>query len=64
MTSVHREHLLGERTFLLRELAETPDTARLTRTSLKARLQQVESELGMPTNDAAPTTQSQLTGDQ
>lgn len=64
MTPGQREQLLGERTFLLHELAEIPETARLTRTSLKVRLQQVDSELGMTANDAAPTTQSQLTGDQ
>ncbi len=60
MTLGHRNHLLGERAFLLRELAETPVTARLTRLSLKARLQQTESELDVFSIEAAPRTPPQI----
>jgi len=40
-----RQHLLGEQSFLRRQLAEIPPTARLTRMSTEARLRKVESEL-------------------
>lgn len=50
-----RQHLLAERNFLRRDLAETPDNARLTRMSIEARLRKVEAELAtMPADERAP----------
>lgn len=50
-----RQHLLAERNFLRRDLAETPEKARLTRMSIEARLRQVETELAaMPVDERTP----------
>ena len=45
MNNEDRQHLLAERTFLQRMLADTPTTARLTRMSQEARLHTVEAQL-------------------
>ncbi|HBN9538654.1 hypothetical protein ACEOSV_29885 [Pseudomonas aeruginosa] len=55
MNSEDRQHLLAERTFLKRMLAETPPTARLTRMSEEARLRKVEAQLAaLPTDERTP----------
>ena len=54
MNNEDRQHLLAERTFLLRMLADTPATARLTRMSQEARLRKVEAQLAaLPTYERA-----------
>lgn len=45
MNSEERVHLLAERTCLRRQVKCTPERARLTLMSLKARLRKVEAEL-------------------
>lgn len=55
MNNEDRQHLLAERTFLQRMLAETPVTARLTRMSEEARLRKVEAQLAaLPANERMP----------
>jgi hypothetical protein len=55
MNNEDRLHLLAEQTFLRRDLAETPETARLTRMSIEARLRKVEAELAaLPVDERAP----------
>jgi hypothetical protein len=55
MSNEDRLHLLAEQTFLRRDLAETPETARLTRMSIEARLRKVEAELAaLPVDERAP----------
>lgn len=55
MNNEDRLHLLAEQTFLRRDLAETPETARLTRMSIEARLRKVEAELAaLPVDEGAP----------
>jgi len=61
MNAEDRNHLLSERTFLRRELVETPATARLTRMSMEARLRQVEDRLGGLTNEVASVGDPQRT---
>ena len=55
MKNEDRLHLLAEQTFLRRDLSETPETARLTRMSIEARLRKVEAELAaLPVDERAP----------
>ncbi len=55
MNNEDRLHLLAEQTFLRRDLAETPETARLTRMSIEARLRKVEAALALlPVDERAP----------
>ena len=55
MNNEDRLHLLAEQTFLRRDLAETPETARLTRMSIEARLRKVDAELAaLPVDERAP----------
>jgi hypothetical protein len=55
MNNEDRLHLLAEQTFLHRDLAETPETARLTRMSIEARLRKVDAELAaLPVDERAP----------
>lgn len=55
MNNDDRLHLLAEQTFLRRDLAETPETARLTRMSIEARLRKVDAELAvLPVDERAP----------
>ena len=55
MNNEDRLHLLAEQTFLRRDLAETPGTARLTRMSIEARLRKVDAELAaLPVDERAP----------
>ncbi|WP_322994384.1 hypothetical protein [Castellaniella sp.] len=55
MNSEDRLHLLAEQNFLRRDLAETPETARLTRMSIEARLRKVGVELAaLPIDERAP----------
>jgi hypothetical protein len=55
MDSEERIHLLAERTCLRRQVAATPERARLTRISLKARLRKVEAALAaLPTDGQDP----------
>lgn len=55
MNNEDRLHLLAEQTFLRRDLSETPETARLTRMSIEARLRKVEAQLAaLPVNERAP----------
>ncbi|MGE4125810.1 MAG: hypothetical protein AB7E59_11175 [Pusillimonas sp.] len=55
MKNEDRSHLLAEQTFLRRDLSETPETARLTRMSIEARLRKVEAELAaLPVDERAP----------
>lgn len=51
MDSEERIHLLAERTFLRRQVACTPERARLTLMSLKARLRKVEAALAVFATD-------------
>lgn len=55
MNNEDRLHLLAEQTFLRRDLSETPETARLTRMSIEARLRKVDAELAaLPVDERAP----------
>lgn len=55
MNNEDRLHLLAEQTFLRRDLAETPETARLTRMSIEARLRKVDAELAaLPVDERTP----------
>lgn len=55
MNNEDRLHLLAEQTFLRRDLSETPETARLTRMSIEARLRKVDAELAaLPIDERAP----------
>jgi hypothetical protein len=55
MNNEDRLHLLAEQTFLRRDLSETPESARLTRMSIEARLRKVEAELAkIPVDERAP----------
>lgn len=55
MNTEARQHLLGEQTFLQRQLADTPQAARLTRMSAEARLRLVAAELAaLPLNERTP----------
>lgn len=55
MNNEDRQHLLAERTFLKRMLAQTPTTARLTQMSEEARLRKVEAQLAaLPTDERMP----------
>lgn len=55
MNNEERQHLLAERTFLQRMLAETPTTARLTRMSEEARLRKVGARLAtLPADEKTP----------
>lgn len=55
MKNEDRLHLLAEQTFLRLDLSETPETARLTRMSIEARLRKVEAELAaLPVDERAP----------
>lgn len=55
MNDEARQHLLAERSFLLRMLAKTPEKATLTRMSDQARLRKVEDQLAeLPARHNAP----------
>lgn len=55
MSNEDRQHLLAERTLLMRMLAETPPTAQLTRMSEEARLRKVEAQIAaMPADERMP----------
>ncbi len=45
MITAEHQQLLAEKSFLARDLAETPETAMLTRRSLQARLQKIEAAI-------------------
>jgi len=56
MNHEDRQHLLAERSFLLRMLAKTPEKASLTRMSDQARLRKVEARLAeLPAQCKAPS---------
>ena len=55
MNNEDRLQLLAEQTFLRRDLSETPESARLTRMSIEARLRKVGAELAaLPIDERAP----------
>ena len=55
MNNEDRLHLLAEQSFLRRDLAETPEMARLTRMSIEARLRKVDAALAaLPADERAP----------
>ena len=54
-------HLLSERTFLRRELIETPAAARLTRMGMETRLRQAEDRLRKLTGEVASVGEPQRT---
>jgi hypothetical protein len=55
----HRSFLLAERETVRRMLAETPDTAILTRMSDEARLRNIEAELAaLPADECDPARAS------
>lgn len=58
-----RSHLLAEQSFLRRDLAETPETARLTRMSIEARLRKVDAELAALSVDERAPARARLTFD-
>lgn len=63
MNNEDRLHLLAEQTFLRRDLAETPETARLTRMSIEARLRKVDAELAALSVDERAPARARLTFD-
>ena len=63
MNNEDRQHLLAERTFLQRMLADTPTTARLTRMSQEARLHTVEAQLAALPADERVLARAKLTFD-
>ena len=63
MNNEDLQHLLAERTFLQRMLADTPTTARLTRMSQEARLHTVEAQLAALPADERVLARAKLTFD-
>lgn len=63
MNNELRQQLLAEKSFLHRDLADTPVSARLTRMSIEARLRKVDAELTEALADAWEPARARLTFD-
>lgn len=61
MNSEDRQQLLAEQTYLRRQIAEMPTTARLTLMSTEARLRKVEAELAATTVNERSPARARLT---
>ena len=61
MITIEQQQLLAEKTFLSRDLSETPTTAMLTRSSLEARLRKVEAAIATMDLAGPPPARARLT---
>lgn len=63
MNHEDRQHLLAERSFLLRIVAKTPEKAALTRMSDQARLRKIEARLAEPPAQHKASARARITFD-